>query len=119
MAVRRLPIIIVFLAAIIVIAALQYSAKKSAAQRSADDARFANTYVQLAVAGETYRNNPDSLEIALAGIFRANDCDSTWMYNHINSLVEDPQRYERIWNKIMAVLDSLENTSGDTTDQQW
>ena len=113
MAVRRLSVIIVFLVAIMAIAALQFSLRLQSEQRISDDRKFAKIFVELSVAGEMYGSYPDSLKTTFDRIFQANKCDSTWMYDHQKGIARDSDRYERIWDQIVDTLDSLKNAPID------
>ena len=109
MAAKRLLVIIVLIAAITVIAVLQFQRYRRTDLASNDDEKFVSTYTELAVAREMFTGNPDSLFLAYERIFSRNDTDSSWMLQHIESISDDTGRRLLLWEKIVGRLDSLKN----------
>lgn len=107
MAAKRLLTIIIILAAITAIAVLQYQRHRHIDSVTTDDEKFVSTYMELAVARETFAGNPDSLTSVYERIFSQNGTDSIWMLQHIRSISDDTGRRLLLWGRIVDRLDSL------------
>ncbi len=115
MAAKRLLVIFVLIAAITVIAVLQFQRYRRADPASNDDDRFVSTYTELAVAREMFARESDSLVLAYERIFSRNGTDSSWMLQHIESISDDTGRRLLLWEKIVGRLDSLKNKHAPDT----
>jgi len=109
MAVKRISILLIIAAAVITIAAVRFWQNSKTRQAALDDKKFMATFAELAIAKEEYKADPDSFRIVIDRITTANNADSAWMENHIKSIDGDHERYERIWEGIVSILDSLKN----------
>lgn len=113
MAVRPLGI---FLAVVILIAAgigATYIARSRLRLARLDDAeRFAATYSALSFARERLGAYPDSLAAAHDSIYAAHGADSAWVSAYAASLSEDIHYSTRIWDRVVAKLDSLRGPGG-------
>lgn len=107
MAAKRLLIIVIFLAAVVTVAALRYAGNLRSREMRIDDHKFVRAYVDLSVARQLYEFNPDSLRAISDRIFRENDVDSAWMEQHLEKIKGDPDRFENTWKSIVETLDSL------------
>jgi len=80
-----------------------------------DEARFVNTYVALSLAKERFEGFPDSTREAYISIFKKYDTDSTWMDNFAHRTARQIGTSERLWQAVLARLDSLrKSTTPDT-----
>ena len=107
MAIRRLVIIVLLIAAVVGTAALQYSRAERAKQARIDDHKFIGTYVDLAIAREFYSDSPDSFRIVRDRIFSSRGTDSVWMEDHVKSFGKDSARRQNIWEEIVDSLQSM------------
>ncbi|OGC94871.1 MAG: hypothetical protein A2W25_14200 [candidate division Zixibacteria bacterium RBG_16_53_22] len=73
--------------------------------------RFVSAYVALSIAREKYPSSPDSLSMAYDSILAAHGVDSAWLSSFAASLSADIHQSSRIWDKIVARLDSLRTAS--------
>ena len=110
MASRRTLFTIIVLAAIVMIAALQFRhyTERAARRQKLDDQKFIKTYVELSFAmGLT--DSPDSLESILESVFSENNTDSLWMREYLGAIGDDSDKRQQIWQ---TILDSLNATRG-------
>ena len=104
--IKKLIIAIIILAAAGT-AALYLTRSHAHKGLSREDYRFADVFIEMAVAREMAGNNLDSLDVLYAGIFKRYDTDSLWLFDYISKMSYDSEKNKIIWDMIMEKLDSL------------
>ncbi|UCC78971.1 MAG: hypothetical protein JSW64_11930 [Candidatus Zixiibacteriota bacterium] len=99
--------IAVLIISIIGIAAILLTRSAGRKGLSAEDDRFADVFIEMALAREMAGNDLDSLDILYSGIFERYDVDSIWLYDYISTISYDAERHKQIWDVIIERLDSL------------
>lgn len=97
----------VLILAIIGIAAILLTRSSTRKGLSAEDYRFADVFMEMALAREMAGNDLDSLDVLYNEIFERYDVDSVWLNDYISSISYNADRHKKVWDVIIAKLDSL------------
>lgn len=92
---------------IIGIAAILLTRSSGRKGLSSEDYRFADVFMEMALAREMAGNDLDSLDVLYNQIFERYDVDSVWLNDYISSISYDADRHKQVWDAIIAKLDSL------------
>ncbi len=109
MGVRRFSYISAAILVLLIIGIAAIMMTRSAGRKglSAEDHKFADVFMEMALAREMAGNDLDSLNVLYSGIFERYDVDSVWLYDYISTISYDAEKHKRIWDVIIAKLDSL------------
>jgi len=114
----RITVFILIIAAAVT-AVVLLSRTRDSQVLSPEDDKFANVFIDMALAREMAGNDPDSLDILYGGIFEQYDVDSTWLLEYITGISNDAEKQKVIWDVIVEKLDSLKrNPETDSLPDQ-
>jgi len=103
--IRLTAFILVIAVAVTAVVLLSRSRDRQAL--SPEDDKFANVFIDMALAREMAGNDPDSLDILYGDIFEQYDVDSTWLLEYIAGISSDADKQKVVWDVIVEKLDSL------------
>lgn len=78
---------------------------------SVEDYKFADVFVEMALAREMAGNDLDSLNTLYTNIFEQFDMDSLWLLGYISNISLDAEKHKLVWDAIIEKLDSLKRNS--------
>ena len=111
--------VFILIIAVAVTAVVLLSRTRDRQLLSPEDDKFANVFIDMALAREMAGNDPDSLDILYGEIFKQYDVDSTWLLNYIAGISSDAEKQKVIWDVIVEKLDSLKrNPETDSLPDQ-
>jgi hypothetical protein len=113
----KLTVLILIIAA--AVTAILLTRSRDGQTLSPEDDKFANVFIDMALAREMAGNCPDSIDILYDHIFEQYDVDSTWLLNYIAGISSDAEKQKVIWDVIVEKLDSLKrNPETDSLPDQ-
>jgi len=114
----RLTVFILVIAIAVIAVVLLSRSRDRQALSPADD-KFANVFIDMALAREMVGNDPDSLDILYGDIFEQYGVDSTWLLEYIAGISSDAEKQKVVWDVIVEKLDSLKrNPESDSLSGQ-
>ncbi|UCE65489.1 MAG: hypothetical protein JSU85_11540 [Candidatus Zixiibacteriota bacterium] len=118
MGVNRLKHISISILFLIIVggAAILFTRSTDTKGLSAEDYKFTDVFVEMALAREMAGNDLDSLNVLYTNIFEQNNIDSLWLLGYISNISLDVEKHKLIWDVIIEKLDSLKrNPDADSS----
>jgi hypothetical protein len=118
MEVSRLKRIFISVLFLIIVggAAVLFTRSSGTKSLSAEDYKFTDVFIEMALAREMAGNDLDSLDVLYANIFEQHDIDSLWLLDYISNISLDAEKHKLVWDAITEKLDSLKrNPDADSS----
>ena len=104
---RRKLIVLLLICAAAAATTYKIYHSKTADTLNADDIKFVNVYAEMSVAREMAGRDSLLLDSLYSTVYNRYDVDSTWLLKYPSTFSNDAARQKRIWDYIVAKLDSL------------
>ena len=105
---RILILILIVIAAVAVACYILFGAKKTDIL-DAKDIKFIDVYSEMSVAREMAGDDTIYLDSIYSEIYKRYDVDFSWIVNYVAGVSGDAGKQKRIWDDIVARLDSLKS----------